>query len=765
MKMSIRHTILCMTALLIIFGITSVPAPVHAQTMYYVAPNGLPTNTGLSPSSPWTIARALQFAPSGSIVNFLAGTYRISTNLYMFNPLTLQPYEGAEVLIKGSMVIPDGQWLPSGDDWVYNSYSYEFPPEPWKNPLGINPDYPLADYGDMVFINGTSLRQVASASAVVPGTFYADYAANRLYIGTNPYGKTVEVTVKDNFLVVSEPNTVIRGFKISHFAQFGLGIADANVLVENSEFTWNGETGIQVYGTYGIEFPAPNLTVRDNIFRYNGLQGLAAHQANYLTIENNIVTDNNVENFSTGWAAAGIKINTSDYAVFRNNTVENNNGAGIWLDVGADNATIISNRVANNNGVGIFFEISNTAIIAGNLSINNRQNIYVASSSNARVFNNTSVGGGFSFRVAYEGRSPEPWEEGAGATYITENVVAMNNIFANGMGLGGPNVMIDTWRPDHPSCPAYTRNFIALDYNLYSRVGGGAANLYRWTDPPACYSIFANLSNLRAATGYEGHGIELTAAQPLFVNAAGGDYRLAAGSPAIGAGQPLPADIAALLGIPFGQCTDIGALQTNTCAATPTPSPTATLMPTATATASPTVTPSVTPSPTITPTSTPIIPTVTPSATTLVGVVALQGRANGSPAMSVPLTVELYQGAVRVYSFTPTTDTSGRFSIDGVAAGTYLVWVKHQQYLAVMQSVTMPTGGMPINFGQLKAGDANNDNVVTLLDFSLIASNFGRTPVHAEYDGRANLNADGSINLLDFSLLSNNFNQVGAARP
>ncbi|MDX2139318.1 MAG: CAP domain-containing protein [Chloroflexota bacterium] len=158
----------------------------------------------------------------------------------------------------------------------------------------------------------------------------------------------------------------------------------------------------------------------------------------------------------------------------------------------------------------------------------------------------------------------------------------------------------------------------------------------------------------------------------------------------------------------------------------------------------------------------PLTPTPTPSTATLNGTVAIQGRSAGMPAMSVSLTVQLYSGATLHSTHTPPTNTSGVFSLTGLPIGTYTVRIKHAQYLAVAQQVTLAGGTNTISFGTLRAGDVNNDNQVTMLDFSAMAASFNIGSGQQSYDARADFNGDGGISLVDFSLLSANFNQTGA---
>jgi hypothetical protein len=150
---------------------------------------------------------------------------------------------------------------------------------------------------------------------------------------------------------------------------------------------------------------------------------------------------------------------------------------------------------------------------------------------------------------------------------------------------------------------------------------------------------------------------------------------------------------------------------------------------------------------------------------TLNGTVMLQGRTPGSAAMSVPISLDLYVGSTLAGVLPTTTDSSGRFTINGLQPGTYTARIKHGQYLAHAQTVTLAAGTNTVSFGTLLAGDVNNDNQVTLTDFSVIASMYNRTTGSAGYDGRADLNGNGAVTLVDFSLLAANFNRSGAAVP
>ncbi|MEH6511549.1 MAG: malectin domain-containing carbohydrate-binding protein [Maribacter arcticus] len=140
----------------------------------------------------------------------------------------------------------------------------------------------------------------------------------------------------------------------------------------------------------------------------------------------------------------------------------------------------------------------------------------------------------------------------------------------------------------------------------------------------------------------------------------------------------------------------------------------------------------------------------------------LQSRTDHSGDYSV----KLYDvgSTTAVYDLTATADAAGNMTIDGtvntIAPGTYQLAVKYPNSLQVVQTVTLAAGANSVSMGILPMGDANDDNFVTLLDFSLLASTFN-TDVSETLDGRADFNGDGFVTLLDFSILASNFNTGG----
>jgi hypothetical protein len=233
---------------------------------------------------------------------------------------------------------------------------------------------------------------------------------------------------------------------------------------------------------------------------------------------------------------------------------------------------------------------------------------------------------------------------------------------------------------------------------------------------------------------------------------------------------------------------------TNTPTGTPTSIPTDT--PTDTATETQTETATSTPTADDTPngfaTDTPTFtPTATPAATqttNLVGHVTWQGRpAQPNALQQVPITLTLKSADTEVNYPAQNTDSSGYFTITvtGLADGVYSWRVKSAKYLANGGTVAvgLQIDNYRLNIGRsqsstfniqssiqqemglMRAGDCNNDNMVTVQDFNTVKVTFGKMQGDPGYDDRADFTGDHIITVGDFNVQRSNFGQIGAPPP
>jgi hypothetical protein len=173
----------------------------------------------------------------------------------------------------------------------------------------------------------------------------------------------------------------------------------------------------------------------------------------------------------------------------------------------------------------------------------------------------------------------------------------------------------------------------------------------------------------------------------------------------------------------------------------------------------------------ITPTPEPTdTPTVEPSPTEapmLDGHVTWQGRpAQPNALQALPISLTLKLGATENDYAIQDTDANGHFlsDVSGLSDGTYNWRVKGPKYLANCGTVGL--AGAPTTsqeMGLMRAGDCNNDNIVSIVDFNILKNSFGRTVGNPGYDDRADFTGDQTVNISDFNLQKQTFGVNGCA--
>jgi parallel beta-helix repeat protein len=152
----------------------------------------------------------------------------------------------------------------------------------------------------------------------------------------------------------------------------GLYISTQDVTVDGGTFYSNSGHGIQVY-TSGQATATNNTVIKNTITHDNGSYGIGLYSGDNLRAYNNIVYHNGLIVGSTG----GLRVSASSGSpatnpLIFNNTVYNNTGYGIRLEVGASNVNIRNNISYNNSGVEIS-DATGGSLAASNVA--NRNNL------------------------------------------------------------------------------------------------------------------------------------------------------------------------------------------------------------------------------------------------------------------------------------------------------------------------------------------------------------------------------------------------------
>jgi len=398
--------------------------PQIAGTVFFVAPDGDPLADGLSLETPTTIEEAIARVVTGDAIVMRGGVYRTG-NLTFNQGITIQPYLDEKPVLNGSKVAAN--WTQVNERLWVTEWPYLFPAgtEPWWRREREEQFTPMHRFNnDGVFIDGQYLQSAGNTNEVNEGTFFVDYDKGRIYIGTNPEGRNIEITAfrKAIYRTIGEVHgrvsdgrgPIIRGLTITQYPDtmvhiagyYPQGISDARIhgkdvvgtVLENNIFSNCFRIGVFVIGD--------SLIMRNNKIYNTNTEGLYIVASSDVLLERNIFKFNNIERW-TGFFPAAVKIfNQSHRVICRENLViDHPYSNGIWYDVGNYAGVFVNNWI---EGVGkptkpfsketiwpslngFFWEISSTAIAAGNVFVNNDQGIMVLNAADAKMYNNTFI--------------------------------------------------------------------------------------------------------------------------------------------------------------------------------------------------------------------------------------------------------------------------------------------------------------------------------------------------------------------------------------
>jgi hypothetical protein len=373
--------------------------------------------------------------PAGTTYSIAAGTHRLQS----VSPKTGDKFIGQTgAIMSGARLLTS--FTQSGSRWYASGQTQE------SSQVGsCESGYPRCAYVHDLFINNVPLRHVSSLSAVVPGTFFLDYAGDRIYFGDNPAGKTVETSITATAFRGSASNVTIDALIVEKYAnpaQQGAIPQDnkANWTIKNSEIRLNHGTGLRM-GTGWL--------VENNKINTNGQMGIGGWHADGATAINNEIAYNNFAHYDAAWEGGGTKWVHSDGLLVKGNYSHDNRGPGLWTDIGNINITYDDNRVEDNFGqAGIFHEISCGAVIKNNIVKGNGKgygtnylsydsSILISTSKNVEVYNNyVEVDNAHGIGMMNQNRGPEV-DPKCGALVTTNNKVHDNSVYYMNNGKSG----------------------------------------------------------------------------------------------------------------------------------------------------------------------------------------------------------------------------------------------------------------------------------------------------------------------------------------
>ena len=327
-----------------------------------------------------------------------------------------------------------------------------------------------------VFMDGARLTPSTAAPASLPSKSFRWVSGQGLYVnagGGNPGLHQLLVGRRNyGFNMFSKSWVTIDGFEVTH--------------AESRAF--NLQTGCS------------DVVVRRNKVTFTDSYGIQTIGGQRIVIEQNVVSDGNFHGIGLTGGADGCTVR--DNESFRNADPAVRRANGIHLD-GATNNRLYGNRLHDNQDSGVQFSGGSDGCISyNNRSWNNGDHGYDHFNSAGTFHTNDVAYANYMDGFSIEGNSPNA---------RVYNCISVDN--------GQTTARFDLWVNDSSSVG------FASDYNVI------------WNSSPQqpvkfVNTVYPTLAVYQNATHQDLLSVQ---ANPRFVNGAGGDFRLLAGSPAIDA--------------------------------------------------------------------------------------------------------------------------------------------------------------------------------------------------------------------------------------
>jgi hypothetical protein len=328
----------------------------QGQTVYVDGSTGLDSSSGTSSRPLRTLAAAARLA----MMNYNRGistTVVIRPGVYRESITMNTTISGAASSPSISFIAatPGSVTVTGADLWSNWQTDYSNPLEyihPWAFQWGpcTLPDgwptiQPIVGRREIVFLNGTLLRQVMSQDDLANGTFYVEDQSGAIRIrppeGMDMSTAVIEVGTRPHLLNIHGiSNLTISGLTFVKAATCLPGgsvelFDSSNDSIMNCVFEWNNWEGLVLHNV-------SNLTISDVRASHNGAVGISGYRLKNLNLQDSETSFNNWRGAWGGFyfqSQSGVKIMRTHDSIFRNLHSFGNQTSGLWFDT--DNANIL----------------------------------------------------------------------------------------------------------------------------------------------------------------------------------------------------------------------------------------------------------------------------------------------------------------------------------------------------------------------------------------------------------------------------------------
>lgn len=322
-------------------------------------------STSQVPVYPWQdLGSMVGSYPSGTSFLIMAGVHRMQSAV----PKNYDTFTGQSgAILSGAQLLTS--FNQSSTYWVARVQATA---KTYDSSL-CDASHPACDLPEDLFFNDVPLIRVLSRSQVGPGKWYLDYSTGEVYLGDNPAGHNVEISLLPYAFSGSATGVSISHLVIEKYAsprdagaihaRNGTGPLGQHWTVAYNEIMLNHGMGLRI---------CDYLWAHHNMIHDNGQMGMGG-TGKFDVIQSNQIYSNNYAGYTYSYAGGSKFVRCSNLKIQYNN-VHDNNGPGLWTDIDNNNVLIEHNATSHNVVAGIFVEISYNETVRYNYITNDGWN-------------------------------------------------------------------------------------------------------------------------------------------------------------------------------------------------------------------------------------------------------------------------------------------------------------------------------------------------------------------------------------------------------
>jgi hypothetical protein len=361
-------------------------------------------------------------------------------------------------------------------------------------------DHPRAWKSETLYIDNVIQKHQNALVDVGAGEWFFDYAANRIYIGTDPAGKVVETTLADKAIIggganVKIVNGIVEKFmcKFQNAAVEGLGVTGWQVI----------DTTVRLVHGLGLKNNDGGVTRGCKIDR-NGQLGIGG--GGTFTVEYTEVCENNALRVNVAEQGGSKFVHSTNAVVtdcwFRDSVL----GPNLWFDINNVNPQMTWNLVERADHIGIFHEINFGGLIADNLTRGNGLDYGTFAPSGAGILVGTSTDSEVTRNSVIDNRGGWIWgtrdpRAGGVEGWDLRNLNVHDNLVVQHSGLGGGTDQPGGGIQDYDDgvtayLPASNNRFQSNTYLVTSTT----SNFWYWSGGPRAWASWRSIPQDSAGT-------------------------------------------------------------------------------------------------------------------------------------------------------------------------------------------------------------------------------------------------------------------------